>query len=61
MEYDFIIEYFDEELKLRIRFCYWSKNSRFYMKCIREDGVSSKAKIISEECFISALEEYHNA
>lgn len=61
MEKEFVLDYYDEEEKLRIQYHYWCKNGRFYRECEREDGLSTKTRRISEESYICALEEYYNA
>lgn len=61
MDDNFVLEYYDEEEKMRIQYHYWFSNGRFYRRVIREDGTMSRVRRISEADYISALEERHNA
>ena len=58
---DFRIEFYSEEEAQRIQAHYWYKGGRFYLQYDREDGTSTKIRRISEESYISAIEEYYNA
>lgn len=58
---DFRIEFYDDDEKQRIQAHYWRTHDRFYLQYDREDGTSTKTKRISEESFISGIEEYYNA
>ncbi len=61
MDNDFVLEYYDEEEKVRIQYHYWSKNGRYYRRVITEKGSAGRIRRISEAEYISALEERHNA
>ena len=57
----FIIETYDEDLKMRIQFHYWTSGKYFYSSTELEDGTTATRKRISEEEYASALEQYYNA
>ena len=61
MDDKFILEYHDEEEKMRIQYYYWICNGRFYRRTVKENGSISRIKRISEAEYINALEEKHNA
>ena len=61
MDNDFVLEYYDEEEKMRIQHHYWIKNGRFYRRVTTEKGSAGRIRRISEAEYISALEERHNA
>lgn len=58
---DIRITFYDEDEHQRIQAHYWYKNGRFYLQYDKEDGTSTKIKRISEDRYISALEEIYDA
>ena len=59
---DFRLEWYDEELGMRIQQHNWiSPKGYYYRQYDREDGTSSIKFRISEKSFISAVEELVNA
>lgn len=60
-DFDFRLEFYDDDEQQRIQAHYWQKNGRFYLQYDRENGTSTKTKRISEAAFISAIEELYNA
>ena len=56
----FILQTYDEDLKMRIQFHYWTAVKYYYSSCEREDGVTVYKKRISEKRYNNALEEYYN-
>ena len=57
----FILETYDEELKMRVQFHYWTCGKYFYSSTELEDGTTEWKGRISEKKYMSALEELHNA
>lgn len=57
----FILATFDEETDMRVQFHYWTEEDKYYSSTELEDGTTAWKGEISEEQYISALEEYHNA
>lgn len=57
----FYIEYFDEDINMRVQFQYWTSGKYFYSSTELEDGTTVRKKRISEKEYISAMEVFYNA
>lgn len=57
----FILNTFNEEENMRVQFHYWIENDKYFSSTELENGTTAWSGEISEEQFISALEELYNA
>ena len=54
-KFEFIDQWYDEELKIWIQATYYEKNNRFYLKYDFSDGTGKKPRRISENTFVDAF------